>query len=79
MDSAEIIAEESRRYQEIRSQAKRYLESVYGNDVWYRAPETFANLVERWIWNIASGITDYGDKVMTEIETHVRAMKEEQK
>ena len=27
-------------------QARRYLEARYGKDVWYRAPETFGNMLD---------------------------------
>jgi hypothetical protein len=72
----QIIREESRRYQEFRCQARRYLEAVYGKDVWFRAPETFENLVERWIWTVSTGMTSPGNEIMTEIEVKLREAKE---
>jgi hypothetical protein len=47
--------------------ARRYLEAVYGPDVWFRAPETFGNLVERWIWCVASAAREHAEATMDEI------------
>lgn len=58
----------------VREQAKRYLEARYGPDVWFRAPETFENAVERWIWAVASGYEDTtGEDCITAIEAHAKA------
>jgi hypothetical protein len=60
----------------IRGQAKRYLEARYGEDVWFRAPETFDNVVERWIWAVASSAEDtIGEECMTAIEEQLKAAR----
>ena len=57
---------------EIREQATRYLTARYGTDVWYRAPETFGNMLERWIWAVASRAEDsLGEECMKAIEEHL--------
>lgn len=61
----------------IRGQARRYLEARYGEDVWYRAPETFDNAVERWIWAVASSVeSQTGEEAMSSIEGHYRSLRE---
>jgi len=57
----------------IRSQAKRYLEARYGESVWFKAPETFENVLERWIWSIASDAPELAEQCMTQIEQHFRS------
>jgi hypothetical protein len=58
----------------VREQAKRYMEARYGPDVWFRAPETFENAVERWIWSVASSAEDVtGEECIAAIEAHMRA------
>jgi hypothetical protein len=54
----------------IRKQAQRYLEARFGGDVWYRAPETFQNVLERWIWAVASDAGGLAEECMTAIEQH---------
>lgn len=57
-----------------REQARRYLEAQYGPDVWFAAPETFNNVLERWIWAVASGCEDtLGEDCITAIEAHAKA------
>lgn len=51
-------------------QAGRYLKAVYGPDAIYRAPETFSNLVEQWIWSVASDTAEFGESCMAAIEAH---------
>ena len=55
----------------VRSQARRYMEARFGKDVWFRAPETFSNILEQWIWAVASGHLDYAEARITEIEQHL--------
>jgi hypothetical protein len=52
--------------------ARKYLEARYGPSVWFRAPETFGNYVERWIWSIANGSRELGEFCMSEIEKNLR-------
>jgi hypothetical protein len=52
----------------VQDQAKRYMEAAYGKSVWYRAPETFDNAVERWIRALAEGNFDTAEATMTTIE-----------
>lgn len=57
----------------IRSQARRYMEAAYGPNVWFTAPEAFDNILERWIWAVASGHEGVtGEQAVAEIEEHVR-------
>jgi hypothetical protein len=54
----------------VREQARRYLVAVYGEDVWFRAPETFTSLLERWIWAVGTGTgaADMAEENITRIE-----------
>ena len=56
----------------MQEQAASYLRARYGDDYVYRAPETFGNVVERWIWAVAAGSLAMADECMTAIETHMR-------
>ena len=56
----------------VRQQAQRYLEARYGKAVWYRAPETFVNMLERWIWAVASDSAGLAEECITAIEQHFR-------
>jgi hypothetical protein len=76
MDAEQVIRAESLAYQQFRNQAKIYLEARYTKDVWFRAPETFENLVERWIWTIASVLPEPGGEIMSEIETQMSDLRE---
>jgi hypothetical protein len=53
---------------QVKDQAKRYMEAVYGKDVWFKAPETFDNILVRWIWAIAASEIDFANVQMTKIE-----------
>lgn len=63
--------------QQVQDQARRYLEAMYGTNVWFRAPETFDNLVERWIWSVASGRNGVrvGEASIDTIEQKVREQR----
>lgn len=67
--------EEGRRLMDkVREQARRYLEARYGKDVWFAAPETFSNTLERWIWAVASSAEDVtGEECIAAIEAHMAA------
>ena len=56
----------------VRTQAQRYLEARYGRDVWFRfkAPETFGNMLERWIWSVASDAPELGEACIAAIERY---------
>jgi hypothetical protein len=54
----------------IRDHASRYLRAVYGPDYIYRAPETFGNLLERWIWAVAAGVPEIAHASIADIERH---------
>jgi hypothetical protein len=54
----------------IRDHARRYFKAVYGPDYLYRAPETFGNLVERWIWAVASEVPEMARTSIADIERH---------
>lgn len=52
----------------IRDHANRYLRARYGPDVVYRAPETFENMLERWIWAIGAGVPELAHSSIAAIE-----------
>jgi len=52
--------------------ARRYLVARYGDKVWFRAPETFENVLERWIWAIAQNSPDMAESCMKQIENHFK-------
>lgn len=51
-------------------QAFRYLNARFGPDWLYKAPETFENLVERWIWCVANGTEGLGESCIDAIAAH---------
>ena len=55
----------------VQDQARRYMTARYGESVWFKAPETFPNMLERWIWAVASGHPEFADSLMTQIEDHL--------
>jgi hypothetical protein len=60
----------------VREQAKRYLEARYGKEVWFRAPETFGNVLERWIWSVAASVEDtLGEECMQAIEEKMQEVR----
>lgn len=61
----------------VRKQARRYLEARYGLDVWFRAPETFDNLLERWIWAVASNAPELAEESIVAIETGLARHREQ--
>jgi hypothetical protein len=54
----------------IRAQAHRYLVARYGANYVYRAPETFGNTLERWIWAVASDAASLAEESIAAIEQH---------
>jgi hypothetical protein len=63
-------SEEAKQLAVTQAQARRYLQARYGASVWYAAPETFNNVLERWIWAVAGGDSDLADQCINEIEEH---------
>lgn len=61
--------------EQVRQQARRYMEARYGKDVWFRAPETFGNMLERWIWAVASGEMEFAGDCMTQIEDALKPVQ----
>lgn len=53
---------------QVRDHIGRYMTAVHGKDWVYRAPETFGNLVERWLLAVASGDVDFAGEQISEIE-----------
>ncbi len=47
---------------EVHRQASRYFNAVHGPDWVFKAPEQWANLVERWIWALAAGDLVFADE-----------------
>jgi hypothetical protein len=54
----------------VRGQAHRYLVARYGKDYIYRAPETFGNTLERWIWAVGADAEDLAEECMKAIEEY---------
>jgi hypothetical protein len=52
------------------------MEVVYGKEVWFCAPETFDNVLIRWIWAVASNEIEFADQQMTRIEEMARQQEE---
>jgi hypothetical protein len=50
----------------------RYFIAVYGKDVGFRAPETFPNLVERWMLAVARDDARTAELLMNEIESFAK-------
>ena len=68
-DSGECLHEIA--FQQARStrdQACRYLAATYGPSVWWRAPETFDNVLERWILALANVRPKAAEEAMARIE-----------
>jgi hypothetical protein len=63
-----LLRDESVGLQKTQDQARRYMEAVYGKSVWFMAPETFENVLERWIWSVANGEYDFAEVQMARIE-----------
>ena len=55
----------------VRGQASRYLKARYGEDYVYRAPETFQNVLERWIWGVAADSATIAEESIKTIEEHI--------
>ena len=68
---------ESQALEQVRKQARRYLEARFGKDVWFRAPETFENLLERWIWAVASNAPELAEESLAAIETGLARHREQ--
>jgi hypothetical protein len=55
------------------AQARRYMETMYGLSVWYRAPETLPDEISRWALALGKGDVTAGEAAIAEIErTHIR-------
>jgi hypothetical protein len=53
--------------------ARRYLTAVYGPDYVFAAPETFSNMLERWVWAVGAGAPELAETCMAAIEQHFAA------
>lgn len=62
-----------------RDQAHRYLVARFGDSYVFRAPETFDNVLERWIWAVAAGNVEYSEECIAKIEVLAVADKERKK
>lgn len=61
---------------EVRRQAHRYMQAIHGKDYVFRAPETFGNVLEQWIWSVASGVEEtLGEKCIAAIEERMKARR----
>lgn len=61
----------------VRDQAHRYMKAVYGDDVFYVAPEQFPNVLVQWMYAVATGAYDFADTRMTEIERMAAEQREQ--
>ena len=52
----------------IRDHAHRYFRARYGPDYIYRAPETFENALEQWIWAVGAGVPELAHSSIEAIE-----------
>ncbi len=59
-----------------RDHARRYLEARYGTRIWFRAPETIENILERWIWAVSAGEQALAEECTTRIERHFAGLRE---
>jgi hypothetical protein len=66
---------QAQKYLVFQQQAIRYMEGVYGKSVWFMAPETFDNVLIRWIRALAEGNPDYGEEQMALIETMIQEQR----
>ncbi len=74
--AASLASEVKHDLESVQRQARRYLEAVHGKGVWYKAPETFASLVERWIWALAGGKPALAEECIAQIERQAAAVRE---
>lgn len=55
-----------------RDMARRYMEARYDEGWMYRAPESYPNILERWLWAVASGNGELAGECMLTIEEGLR-------
>lgn len=61
----------------VREQARRYLEAAHGTGIWYKAPEAIPNVLERWIWSVASSAeAAVGEESVAAIEARMKAARD---
>ncbi len=71
-----VIRDVSIQYQKIQDQVSRYFKAVYGDDVVFRAPETFPNVLERWmIYATTPGGEKLAEEHMQFIEKKAREQR----
>jgi hypothetical protein len=77
LSTRKTVSKRSSQVDKAREQARRYMEAVYGKNVWFKAPETFSNVLERWIWAVASSTEDtLGEECMTAIEAKMTEVRQ---
>lgn len=76
MTDVDRMRHESQSYQQVRNDARRYMVAVYGPGWTFKAPETFENLLERWLWAVSADEMKMAATAMTEIERMAKAHKE---
>ena len=52
----------------VKDQASRYMVARYGPNVGFRAPETFDNVLERWILAVSAGDKEFAEESISRIE-----------
>jgi hypothetical protein len=62
--------------QEITKHVHRYFEMLYGDSWRYQAPETFENMLERWLWAVAADSSELAEECMTKMEEHWRLIRD---
>jgi hypothetical protein len=70
------IREESLHYQQVRDHARRYMVAAYGPSWTFRAPETFDNLLERWLWAVSADEMNMANECMRQIEERAAVRRE---
>ncbi len=65
-------------YQKMQEHVNRYFKALYGDDYVYRAPETFPNMLERWMLYATRPTKDgelMAEQAMTKIEEHLKNLE----
>lgn len=60
--------------EKIKEHIHRYFLAVYGKEYFYRAPETFSNVLERWMLAIMAGDLTIAEQHIEAIEQHFESM-----
>ena len=75
LDAAEQQAAAAHDWEEVQRQAYRYMVACYGTSFVFKAPETFPNLLERWLIAVAAGNVGFAEDCMVQIEEMAAAQR----